>query len=76
MPDHRRDRLKPERDQPGNWKLTVENDSESLHHEGVHPDTLQPIFPGELSRPVIVGDEPGMCHEHEIADDGVGRCSS
>lgn len=58
-------------DQPWNWKLTVENYSESYHHQGVHPDTLQPIFPGERSRPVTGGDEPWMCLEHEIAVDGV-----
>ena len=58
-------------DQPWNWKLTVENYSESYHHQGVHPDTLQPIFPGELSRPVTGGDEPWMCLEHGIAMDGV-----
>ncbi len=58
-------------DQPWNWKLTVENYSESYHHQGVHGDTLQPVFPGERSRPVTGGDEPWSTLHHEIAIEGV-----
>lgn len=32
-------------DSDWNWKLMVENFMESYHHPGVHPDSLQPIFP-------------------------------
>ncbi len=58
-------------DQPWNWKLTIENYSESYHHRAVHTDTLQPLFPGERSRPVTGGDEPWMYLEHEIAVEDV-----
>lgn len=28
-----------------NWKLGVENGSESYHHTGIHPDTVEPYLP-------------------------------
>jgi phenylpropionate dioxygenase-like ring-hydroxylating dioxygenase large terminal subunit len=30
----------------GNWKLAVENASESLHHMGLHSESLEPYMPG------------------------------
>lgn len=32
---------------PWNWKLMVENFSESYHHIAVHPQTLNPYWPGQ-----------------------------
>jgi len=32
-------------DSPWNWKVMVDNFMESYHHMGIHPDTLQPLFP-------------------------------
>jgi phenylpropionate dioxygenase-like ring-hydroxylating dioxygenase large terminal subunit len=32
-------------DSPWNWKVMVDNFTESYHHAGIHPDTLQPITP-------------------------------
>ena len=31
---------------PGNWKLVMENGMESLHHPGLHPQTVEPQVPG------------------------------
>ena len=33
----------------GNWKVAVENGSESYHHIGAHARTLQPILPGQAT---------------------------
>ena len=30
----------------GNWKLVMENGMESLHHPGLHPETVEPQVPG------------------------------
>lgn len=32
-----------------NWKVMVENGVESYHHLGIHPDTLQPYFPAQIT---------------------------
>ncbi|WP_229023126.1 aromatic ring-hydroxylating oxygenase subunit alpha [Actinomarinicola tropica] len=58
-------------DQPWNWKTTFENYAESYHHQGVHPDTLQPIFPGERSLPATGGDAPWLALDHESTVEGV-----
>jgi phenylpropionate dioxygenase-like ring-hydroxylating dioxygenase large terminal subunit len=58
-------------DQPWNWKLTFENYAESYHHRAIHPETLQPLFPGERSRPRPGGGEPWMALEHEVAAEGI-----
>jgi phenylpropionate dioxygenase-like ring-hydroxylating dioxygenase large terminal subunit len=58
-------------DQPWNWKVTFENYAESYHHPGVHPDSLQPVFPGEKSMPRTGDGEPWMCLEHVSTVDGV-----
>jgi phenylpropionate dioxygenase-like ring-hydroxylating dioxygenase large terminal subunit len=42
-------------EQRWNWKLTFENYAESYHHIGIHPTSLQPMFPGERSAPVTGG---------------------
>ena len=36
-------------DSPWNWKVMVDNFMESYHHVGVHPDTLEPLFPATRS---------------------------
>ena len=36
-------------DSPWNWKVMVDNFMESYHHLGVHPDTLEPVYPGARS---------------------------
>lgn len=36
---------------PVNWKIIVENFSESYHHIGPHQQSLNPIWPGQLSDP-------------------------
>jgi phenylpropionate dioxygenase-like ring-hydroxylating dioxygenase large terminal subunit len=57
-------------DQPWNWKVTFENYAESYHHQGVHPDTLQPFFPGERSRPCVEEGAPWMALDHESVVEG------
>jgi phenylpropionate dioxygenase-like ring-hydroxylating dioxygenase large terminal subunit len=32
-----------------NWKVMIENGVESYHHLGIHPDTLQPFFPAQIT---------------------------
>jgi phenylpropionate dioxygenase-like ring-hydroxylating dioxygenase large terminal subunit len=32
-----------------NWKVMVENFMESYHHAGIHPDTFQPLVPGNTT---------------------------
>lgn len=32
-----------------NWEIQIENFSESYHHRSIHPQTLQPTFPGAKS---------------------------
>lgn len=56
-------------DQPWNWKLTLENYAESYHHPGIHPDTLQPFYPGDRSVPVTGGGEPWLRLDHGTTDD-------
>ena len=36
-------------DSPFNWKVLVDNFMEAYHHIAIHRDTLEPIFPAELS---------------------------
>ncbi|TYB41850.1 aromatic ring-hydroxylating oxygenase subunit alpha [Actinomadura chibensis] len=33
-----------------NWKVAVENGSESYHHIGTHAESLQPMLPGQATR--------------------------
>lgn len=56
-------------DSPFNWKVFLENFSESYHHRGVHGQTLQPLFPGERSRPTSGGDQPWFVLDHESVGD-------
>jgi choline monooxygenase len=49
---------------PWNWKISVENFAESYHHQSVHPDTLQPIFPGAQSFVVDAGGQPWSWLDH------------
>jgi nitrite reductase/ring-hydroxylating ferredoxin subunit len=58
-------------DQPWNWKVTFENYAESYHHRGVHGDTLQPLFPGERSRPCVEEGAPWMALDHESTVEGL-----
>jgi phenylpropionate dioxygenase-like ring-hydroxylating dioxygenase large terminal subunit len=54
-----------------NWKVQVENFSESLHHQGVHPDTLQSTFPGAMSWAEDNGGEPWIWIDHVSVVDGI-----
>jgi phenylpropionate dioxygenase-like ring-hydroxylating dioxygenase large terminal subunit len=47
-----------------NWKLIVENFSESYHHPGVHPSTLEPNFPGNRSWSVENVGQPWTSLDH------------
>ncbi|MBN33526.1 MAG: hypothetical protein CMM46_01870 [Rhodospirillaceae bacterium] len=40
---------------PWDWKVMQDN-GECYHHEGLHPQTFQKVFPGERSRCVVDGD--------------------
>lgn len=51
-------------DTPWNWKLQVENFSESYHHAGTHPDSLEPLFPGRRSEAADNGGEPWFWLDH------------
>ena len=54
--------------QDWNWKITVENFSESYHHACVHGSTLQPAFPGERSWAEDNDSEPWLSLDHVSAD--------
>jgi phenylpropionate dioxygenase-like ring-hydroxylating dioxygenase large terminal subunit len=47
-----------------NWKIQIENFSESYHHRSVHPETLQPAFPGSQSWAEDNGGEPWLWLDH------------
>jgi phenylpropionate dioxygenase-like ring-hydroxylating dioxygenase large terminal subunit len=47
-----------------NWKIAVENFSESYHHAAVHAATLQPAFPGERSWAEDNRGEPWLSIDH------------
>jgi nitrite reductase/ring-hydroxylating ferredoxin subunit len=49
---------------PWNWKISVENFAESYHHPGVHPDTLQPSFPGDRSWAEDNNGQPWLSLDH------------
>jgi len=49
---------------PWNWKISVENFSESYHHPGVHPTTLQATFPGDRSWAEDNGGQPWLSLDH------------
>jgi phenylpropionate dioxygenase-like ring-hydroxylating dioxygenase large terminal subunit len=49
---------------PWNWKVSVENFAESYHHQSVHPETLQPTFPGARSFVVDSTGEPWSWLDH------------
>lgn len=53
---------------PFNWKLIVENGSESYHNIGSHQTSLQPTFPGGASRPI---DTNGHYIEIRHSEDSV-----
>ena len=49
---------------PWNWKVSVENFLESYHHRAVHPETLEPTYPGAKSFASFAGDEPWSGVDH------------
>jgi phenylpropionate dioxygenase-like ring-hydroxylating dioxygenase large terminal subunit len=49
---------------PWNWKISVENFAESYHHQSVHPETLQPTFPGAQSFVVDAEGQPWTWLDH------------
>ncbi len=49
---------------PWNWKVSVENFAESYHHQSVHPETLQPVFPGAKSFVVDALGQPWTWLDH------------
>jgi phenylpropionate dioxygenase-like ring-hydroxylating dioxygenase large terminal subunit len=53
---------------PWNWKISVENFAESYHHQSVHPQTLQPIYPGARSFVVDSDGEPWSWLDHESTE--------
>ncbi len=55
-------------DAPFNWKVLVENFSESYHHAGVHPESLQRTFPGNRSWADHNGGEPWLWLDHVSLD--------
>ncbi len=57
-------------EQPWNWKVTVENFSESYHHAAVHPDTLHSTYPGQKSWVEDNHDEPWLWLDHVSVDEG------
>jgi phenylpropionate dioxygenase-like ring-hydroxylating dioxygenase large terminal subunit len=56
---------------PWNWKISIENFAESYHHQSVHPETLQPIFPGAQSFVVDAGGQPWTWLDHVSVDESV-----
>lgn len=54
---------------PWNWKVSVENFLESYHHRAVHPETLQPTYPGEQSFVLDSAEEPWSGIDHVSVDD-------
>jgi phenylpropionate dioxygenase-like ring-hydroxylating dioxygenase large terminal subunit len=56
-------------EQPWNWKITVENFSESYHHAAVHPQTLQVTYPGQKSWVEDNHGEPWLWLDHVSVDD-------
>lgn len=58
-------------EQPWNWKITVENFSESYHHAAVHPQTLQVTYPGQKSWVEDSHGEPWIWLDHVSVDEGV-----
>ena len=60
----------------GNWKLAVENGSESYHHLGLHGESLEPYMPARGSAVREVADDWGL-HvtpfvREEAAKHGIG----
>ncbi|MGI9602699.1 MAG: aromatic ring-hydroxylating oxygenase subunit alpha, partial [Acidimicrobiales bacterium] len=55
---------------PWNWKISVENFLESYHHRGIHPETLEPTFPGLQSFVPPTGTEPWTGVDHVSVVDG------
>jgi phenylpropionate dioxygenase-like ring-hydroxylating dioxygenase large terminal subunit len=53
---------------PWNWKISVENFSESYHHQSIHPQTLQPTYPGAQSFAVPNNGEPWLWLDHVSTD--------
>ena len=56
-------------EQPWNWKITVENFSESYHHAAVHPQTLQTTYPGQKSWVEDNDDQPWLLLDHVSVDE-------
>jgi phenylpropionate dioxygenase-like ring-hydroxylating dioxygenase large terminal subunit len=53
---------------PWNWKVSVENFSESYHHQSIHPQTLQVTFPGAQSFVLPNQGEPWSWLDHVSVD--------
>jgi phenylpropionate dioxygenase-like ring-hydroxylating dioxygenase large terminal subunit len=56
----------------GNWKLAVENGSESYHHIGLHGDSLEPCMPARGSFVRAVTDDWGL-HVTPVRAGGSGE---
>ncbi len=55
---------------PWNWKISIENFLESYHHRGTHPETLEPVYPGDRSFVPESGEEPWSAVDHvSVVDD-------
>jgi phenylpropionate dioxygenase-like ring-hydroxylating dioxygenase large terminal subunit len=55
---------------PWNWKISVENFLESYHHRGVHPNTLEPLYPGAQSFGLDSAGEPWAAIDHVSVIEG------
>jgi phenylpropionate dioxygenase-like ring-hydroxylating dioxygenase large terminal subunit len=49
QPERMRSLAPLEYDSPWNWKVMIENFMESYHVTSIHPETLEPGFPGEVT---------------------------
>jgi nitrite reductase/ring-hydroxylating ferredoxin subunit len=49
---------------PWNWKVSIENFSESYHHQSIHPQTLQVTYPGAQSFALPSNGEPWLWLDH------------
>jgi phenylpropionate dioxygenase-like ring-hydroxylating dioxygenase large terminal subunit len=55
---------------PFNWKIIVENGTESYHNIGSHTHSIQPFWPGGQSRPIATG--PAYSEVHHADDPDMG----
>jgi choline monooxygenase len=56
---------------PWNWKISIENFLESYHHRGVHPETLEPTYPGAKSFASDSGPELWTGIDHVSVVEGI-----